>query len=110
GDHYVSMKRGPVLSTVLDIIHEGDQEGYWSRFITAPEKYCVRLQCPAPDSELSPAECDLLDHLSRRFRKHDRWQMVDVVHTLPEWRDPGDSAIPISYEDILRATCKPDDV
>lgn len=32
-----------------------------------------------------------------------RWEMVDLTHTLPEWKNPQGGAIPITYRDILRA-------
>ena len=35
-----------------------------------------------------------------------RWKLVDLVHTFPEWQDPNGSAIPITYRDILRASGK----
>ena len=35
-----------------------------------------------------------------------RWEMVDLVHTLPEWHDPDGGVIPIGYADILQALNK----
>ena len=32
-----------------------------------------------------------------------RWDLVDFVHTFPEWQDPDGSALPITYRNILKA-------
>ncbi len=31
-----------------------------------------------------------------------RWQIVDFVHTLPEWEDPHGSSVPIALRDVLK--------
>jgi len=37
-----------------------------------------------------------------KFAGLDEWELVDVVHALPEWRETN-SALPVPYEDILRS-------
>jgi hypothetical protein len=32
-----------------------------------------------------------------------QWELRDYAHTLPEWRDPQGSSLPIQIGDILRA-------
>ena len=41
--------------------------------------------------------------VSRIYGKMNRWDLVNLSHQFPEWRNPEGSALPISYEDILRA-------
>lgn len=108
-DTYVSMDKGPVLSHVLDRINEGpspDDPSFWAQHIVPSGNYEVTLaEDPAGDL-LSEAEDELLDEIFRAHGDLTRWQIVDLVHKLPEWRDPQGGAIPIGYADILRAKNK----
>jgi hypothetical protein len=55
---------------------------------------------------LSEAEDKVLDEIFETFGNMTRWDLVDYVHTLPEWRNPNGSALPIEYRDILKALNK----
>jgi uncharacterized phage-associated protein len=109
-DTYVSMKHGPVLSQVLDLITEGPNpfigETFWTRHISEPEHYEVFLKVNPPDDLLSEAEDELLDEIFGEFGHLNPWALVDLVHKLPEWKDPQGGAIPIEYADILTAQNK----
>jgi hypothetical protein len=52
------------------------------------------------------AEDELLDEIFAKFGHLTRWQLVDPVYQLPEWRDPNGSAFPIHFADILSAQNK----
>lgn len=110
-DSYVSMKHGPVLSQLLDLITEGPNpvagDTFWSRHITEPEHFEVSLKSDPSGDLLSEAEDELLDEIFQKFGRFSRWQLVDFVHTLPEWKDPNGSAFPIPVADILKAQNKP---
>jgi hypothetical protein len=59
GDDYFSMKYGPVLSEVLDLITDmPDPEGasYWAKHVSDPVHYVVELIVDPGDDELSEAE------------------------------------------------------
>lgn len=106
-DRYVSMDHGPVLSQTYNLMvaeESPDQPpSYWRQFISEPEQYEVHLVSNAPsNSELSPAQEAILDEVFREFGALSRWQIVDFVHTLPEWEDPHGSSIPITFQDVLR--------
>ncbi len=105
-DHYVSMDKGPVLSHVLDCINEGpgpDIKSYWAQHIAPSSNYEVTLSA-IPDGELlSEAEDELLDEIFEKHGHLSRWAIVDLVHGLPNWHDPDGRAIPIGYDEILRA-------
>jgi uncharacterized phage-associated protein len=106
GDSYVSMSKGPVLSRTLDLATDEPAPGehsIWAEHISEPEHYEVRLVKPAATDELSEAEVALIEEIFGQHGKKNRWQLVDLVHQLPEWEDPHGGAIPISYRDILRA-------
>lgn len=105
-DRCVSLPKGPILSQTLNLINEGPTPGTpssWAEHISQPENYEVRLVSPAGDEELSEAEKKLIDDVFRRYGAMNRWKLVDLVHTFPEWQDPDGSAIAISYRDILKA-------
>jgi uncharacterized phage-associated protein len=105
-DNYVSMDKGPVLSHVLDRINEGPAPGdpsYWVQHITPSGNYEVTLTDDPSGDLLSEAEDELLDSVFKAHGHLSRWQIVELVHTLPEWHDPEGGAIPISYVDILEA-------
>jgi uncharacterized phage-associated protein len=108
-DRYVSMDRGPVLSAILDLINEGPipgTQGIWSEYISEPQGHEVALRKEAPTDELSRAEEELIAGVFREHGLKSRWELVELVHALPEWQDPNGSAIPISYADILEAAGK----
>jgi len=114
GDRPVSMKNGPVLSQVMDIIHMGTgplPSGpglYWYRLISPPRDFEVKLTFQVlEDSELSDYEIGVLRQVAERFGSLDRWDLVNFTHTLPEWQDPQGSMIPIDPADILKAAGKP---
>jgi uncharacterized phage-associated protein len=103
-DSHVSMDKGPVLSQVLNLINEGSDAGVWSQYISDPDDYQVRLKAEdLPSEELSVAEEKLIDGIFAEYGKFSRWQLVDILHGLPEWQDPKGSAIPIQFSDILKA-------
>jgi uncharacterized phage-associated protein len=105
-DCYVSMNKGPVLSNTLNLINDEREPGstsVWAEYISKPSNYRVSLLKAAPTDELSQAEEELIEEVFNEFRAHNQWQLIDFVHTLPEWQDPHGSAIPIDYKDILVA-------
>ncbi len=105
-DRYVSMDHGPVLSQTYNLIvaEESPTEApsYWRSLISVPENFEVSLRVPTPpNDQLSPAEEGVLDDVFDEFGAMGRWQLVTFVHTLPEWKDPHGSSIPISVRDVL---------
>ena len=108
-DRYFSMERGLVLSRVLDLVTDGEDPGapcIWASHISAPENYEVQLKSDPGQDELSDAELALLDEVFRQHGSKTRWELVDLTHKLPEWKDPQGSAVPITYRDILKAAGK----
>lgn len=110
-DRCISMDRGPVLSRVLDLVADGEDPGapcIWAKHISSPGNFEVQLTSEAGRDELSNAEVDLLDEVFHEHGKKTRWDLVKLTHTLPEWKDPQGSAIPITDRDILKAGGKSD--
>jgi len=103
-DRYVSMDNGPVLSGVYSLITEDRPKPVWSRFISAPlGEYEVELLREAPVDRLSRAEERLVAEVFAKWGHASRWELVDFLHTLPEWKDPRGSSLPIHIRDILKA-------
>jgi len=105
-DWYVSMPHGPVMSFTLDKINDNappDGSSYWHRYISERHGYEVSLLGEVPSDQLSPAEERLLDSIWGNFGKMGPWKIRDYTHTLPEWRDPNGSSLPIDIKDILMA-------
>lgn len=100
----ISMRHGPVLSEVLDLINEGSPPGKpsdWSSTISSPSAYEVHLEAECPPDDLSDMEEAVLAEVFGAYGHYDPWSLVDTLHrTLPEWTPTG-GAIPIRYRDIL---------
>ncbi|MEM7791407.1 MAG: Panacea domain-containing protein [Verrucomicrobiota bacterium] len=114
GDRYVSMKNGPVLSRVKNLITEEDTpREYWGQYISAPENYSVNLlQDPSVD-ELCQAEEEILDRVYEEYGRMDAFKLADLTHVIcQEWSDPKDGGVgatPITVEQILAAVGKDED-
>jgi uncharacterized phage-associated protein len=104
-DHYVSMDHGPVVSRTYDLILEDMPKPGWAEYISPPPlgEYEVRLRKEAPTDRLSRAEEQLIREVFDQYGQRSRWQLVDYVHTLPEWKNPHGSSIPIPIREILKA-------
>ena len=107
-DRYVSMDHGPVLSQTYNLMvaeeSPNDAPSYWRSIISEPENYEVTLRVATPPrDQLSRAQESILEDVYREYGALSRWQLVDLVHTLPEWRDPHGSSIPLTLRDLLGA-------
>jgi uncharacterized phage-associated protein len=107
GDAYFSLKHGPILSTTLSMISDGQNptdEKFWFEYIAKSGDYEVVLAQPCPPYDLSQAEEELIHEVFAEYGHYDKWELVDHLHRiLPEWQNPGNSAFPIYIEDILKA-------
>ncbi|MBF0502956.1 MAG: SocA family protein [Candidatus Riflebacteria bacterium] len=109
-DTPVSMDRGPVLSRVYNLITEQPApktESFWRKFVSTPtQDYTVKLLGDVPASTLSVAEKNTIRAIFDKYGRMNRWDLVELSHTLPEWENPMGSSIPISIEEILRSAGK----
>ncbi len=109
-DHHVSMDKGPVLSNVYSLINEEPSERrFWNRYISRSSDYDVQLLADPGDEELSRAEEELIAEVFSIHGQKNRWQLVQELHEVPEWRDPNGSMIPIQLRDILSAVGRDED-
>ncbi|AEF85862.1 conserved hypothetical protein [Treponema primitia ZAS-2] len=108
GDTYVSMKNGPVLRKLYELI-KGKSWGaknqeYWdSRFSTDGNELLANFD-QYPEGKLSRAEKEILDKIDGQFHQSRYGELIEYAHAhCPEWHNPGDTSEPISLEDILSA-------
>ena len=114
-DDYYSMEHGQVLSRTLDLINDEDvppgqtDPSFWHQHISAPSNHEVKLLQEAPIDELSRVEIALIDEIYAEYGQFSRWQLRDLHHTLPEYKNPGKGHIPTEMETILQALAKTKD-
>lgn len=112
GDSYFSMKFGPVLSSIYDLI-KGKQVNealpVWNRFINR-SGYEVSLKGNPGSDELCEEEEDIISEVYKSCGNHDSFVLADLTHDFPEWQKPipENSAIPLSVESILKSVGKSD--
>jgi len=107
GDRYVSMKHGPVLSHVYDLIKEGENEGPWAQHIQRVGTFGVCLREKPSFDSLSPADLEILDQVTKLYQGFDQFHLRDMTHEeFEEWEDPGDSSKEIPTERILKVVGK----
>lgn len=114
-DNFVSMDKGPVLSRLLNLIHDecaSELQNTWDTYFKTCEHYVkiVSDEAIKKVENLSRAEMKVIDEVVSEFGKRDVWELIDNhMHTLPEWKNPNGSSIPIKLEDIMRALNKSED-
>ncbi|MEL6439293.1 MAG: Panacea domain-containing protein [Cyanobacteria bacterium J06621_8] len=114
GDCYCSMKYGPVLSKVYDLIkghHVDNALPLWSKFIAPRQSdYYISLRQNPGKDELCEEEEEILEDVYLRFGVLDPFTVAEWTHGLPEWQQPEpiNSMIPISVADILHNVGKSD--
>ena len=57
---------------------------------------------------LSKSERMILAEIDNKYKGDGQFMLSEYSHTFPEWKDPGDSRIPIAIEDILQTTIQDD--
>jgi uncharacterized phage-associated protein len=111
GCETIAMKRGPVLEEVYSLIrgqhHFAPQ---WGKFFQT-ERYDIVMTADPGNGRLSRFITSKLQDVADRHVNDDEWQLVEVTHQFPEWKnnDPGVSSKPIPLIDILRAIGREDD-
>jgi hypothetical protein len=106
GDRFVSMKNGPILSRIYDLmcgrILGSDMEA-WNAVFNPRDGNIISLKGEEVDlGPLSKREMEALREAFQKFNKVPAGQLVKFLHkVLPEWKDPGESSAPIDPRAIL---------
>lgn len=110
GDRYVSMRHGPVLSQIYNLVKRAifglKIQGPWAEHIEGDGRYGVRLKKEPERGALSEVELEILQEVFTRYRDRDPWRLRDESHDLLEWEDAGDSSKEIPIEEILQVLGK----
>lgn len=115
GDKYYSLKYGPILSRVKNLINEEEEPGeYWKKHISAPNDYNVKLNSDPGDEALSEAEDEIIESIFKSYGNLDQFKLANLTHEIcEEWQPPaedGPLATPITIESILKAVGKENDI
>lgn len=107
GDAYCSMKHGPVLSRIYDLVKEREPAvtGPWHLRIRR-EQNTLAVNSPDALGALSQEDLDIIAEVVREHRGRGTWELCDWTHLLPEWEEPGSSSAPIRIERVLEALKK----
>lgn len=109
GDHYVSMNAGPVLSHAYDLIKGDAKSEIWSQHVSQKQAYNVELLALPAHRTISEEDKAILDEVYSTYGHMTYGQLIDLVHTYPEWKDPGGSSITIPIRSVLRGCGYEDD-
>lgn len=106
GDVHFSLPQGPILSKSLNAMRwSGEGSGPWEPLIKRSGNNVLLTEPVSLDDldELSDAEAEIIARVSGTYGALSAWQLRNLSHDFPEWRDPHGSSLPIAIEDIARA-------
>jgi uncharacterized phage-associated protein len=110
GDRYVSMKHGPVLSGVYNLIKEQPVDNalpVWSKFISSPDSnFQLELLDDPGKGDLCEAEEEILQEVYQKFGHLKPFDIAELTYDFPEWQNSNGSATPIEVEKILKSVGK----
>jgi len=111
GGRTVAMDRGPLHSTMCDLIKGSDPEspGWFLNFRT--DAYEVEMVQDPGNGELSRYEIDLLTSITAEFMQDDEWAVGEKTHEYAEFienKPPKGSCRTIPLASIVRAIGRAD--
>lgn len=107
GDRYVSMKFGPVVSKVYNLIKEEEDYLPWSVLIEKVSDTTVAVRSEPDLGSLSDADIAILTEVSDLYQKMDQFKLSKLTHDeFEEWTNPGNSSRPITVERVLEVLGK----
>lgn len=105
GDSFRALKNGPVLWMVYKLFKGTAPAKFqreWDSHFTERMNHSIRLRSEVPVDALSIREMETLSEAQAEINSMAPWDVADWLHkTCPEWKDPGDTSLPISPEEIL---------
>jgi uncharacterized phage-associated protein len=115
GGEYLSMRNGPVISEVLDLINAGclaeEPESRWAEYISDRVNHEVKLEHAPARESLSDVEIGLIDKIWAEHGHRDQWQLRDWCHLhCGEWVAKTRGCAPIAVERIAQSLGKTPEV
>ena len=112
GDDYVSLPKGPVLSTTYDCLKGNARVEFqkpWSTNFTDRVGHAIRTKKPVSTERLSQWEKKALKKALKTISSVPKGNLSAWSHKVfPEWKDRGTSSSPIDLVEMLRAQNKTD--
>lgn len=90
GDRYFSMKYGPVLSQVYDLIKDNKivNPNLWIEYIAKVDECSVKLIKDPGKGDLSKREEKLIMEVHEDYKSYNEFYLAELTHGFPEWTDP----------------------
>jgi uncharacterized phage-associated protein len=103
GDEFYTMKLGPVLSVVHDLITEQRKiPGYWNAHISSPADFEVALVADPGSDRLSITEQKTIRSIWEGFNHFGPFELCEFLHKiLPEVKTIQEGRIPLTLEEVL---------
>jgi uncharacterized phage-associated protein len=98
GDKFWSLENGPVVSRIYDLIQErvgGPEMESWRAVFNPRRGDIVSLKGDFNEKPLSRREKEALRMAYNQIKDLTTWEVIQLVHKLPEWENPGKSSKPI---------------
>jgi hypothetical protein len=109
GDEFASLKKGPVVSGIYDLMKgkgAAQDLSMWND-VFERRNNTITLKKHPDEGLLSEREKEVLDNSRKTIEGIKGVLISDWLHDhCPEWEDPGDSSIPIDPSTILRKANK----
>ena len=104
GDSFVSMDKGPVISTTYNLFKgkEPEYQEMWDAVFTKSPDYSVYQIGEADTGMLSEREMETLEAARVQINEIPPYQVAKWLHkNCPEWQDPHGTSLPIDPRTIL---------
>jgi uncharacterized phage-associated protein len=103
-DNLSSLPKGPVLSSTLDLIkNKYGPNNVWQKFYETIG-YTIKIKGEYPKfRKLSQADVRIIEEIFTEYGHLDQYQLAEITENLPEWKNPGNSSLPIELSDLLHA-------
>ena len=111
GGDYLSMKNGPVISELLDLINEGElwnfNDAEWSKYIGERIGHEIALKSDPGREHLSDAEIELAGKIWEKYGRFDQFELRDICHDIcKEWTPLKSGRADITIEHMGKALGK----
>ena len=107
GGNYYSLKHGPVIGEVLDLINDGTPlgESPWERLISDRGNHKVAAAAKMDSYyALAPSELSILNGVWNEFGPLDKWELVNWTHKhCEEWADPNGGRLDIKARKLAES-------
>lgn len=112
GDSYCSMKNGPVLSRLYDLIRGkdfGPDQIAWNGLFRTTQYILTRSDDGVLElGDLTPREISILDCVSDKFQNHTQFDLCDYLHQRDlfpevEWQESGRTSRALPIDSIRHA-------